>query len=218
MSGELTNLTELPGSHPLSKFEHEQYAKERSFGTAITIAAERAGLSRRSGAGSKLEQNEAVRERIGFLTAQVKEVLDEKRRRLEERQWLWHDVDIHDFYEVVDEPAYDRKGELMLDADGNPIMRKHNRLKPLSSIPVELRACIESLTYTESGRPILKLYNKSDANRELRKINGIDAPRLGDDVDPAMRLDDAKFFQMLAREAAELGVDVKMTFEVSSND
>lgn len=218
MADELTHSADLPGSHPLSKFEHERYAIERSFGTAITIAAERAGLSRRSGAGSKLEQNEAVRNRIAFLAAQEKAVHDEKRKRLEERQWLWHDWDIASFYMDVEEPVFDKNGAAVTDEDGKPLMRWHQRLKPFSEIPQELRMCIESLTYTESGRPVLKLYSKADANRELRKINGIDAPRLGDDIDPAMRLPDGEFFQMLAREAAELGVDVKMTFEVSSND
>ncbi len=207
------------GSEPLSKIAHELYAHQRSIGIAITIAAENAGLGRRSGAGSKLEQNTDVKARIAYLAAQEKAVLDAKRKRIEERQWLWHEVDIAEFYEAVDEPAYDRKGEIMLDADDNPIMRKHNRLKPLSTIPPELRACIESLSYTESGRPILKLYSKADANRELRKINGIDKASSIDDSEATLaRLPDNELFQELTRQAAELGVDVKMTFEVFGNE
>lgn len=207
------------GSEPLSKIAHEIYAHQRSIGIAITIAAENAGLGRRSGAGSKLEQNDAVKARIAFLAAQEKALLDAKRRRIEERQWLWHEVDIADFYEAVDEPAYDRKGEIMLDADGNPVMRKHNRLKPLADIPPELRACIESLSYTESGRPILKLYSKADANRELRKINGIDkAPQVGESDAPWQHLSDKEFFNELATKAYELGIDVKMTLEVFGSD
>lgn len=63
-------MESLAGSKPLSKRSHETYAWERSLGTAITIAAERAGLSRRSGAGSKIEQNDEVQARIAFLAAQ----------------------------------------------------------------------------------------------------------------------------------------------------
>lgn len=219
MSDELTNTSELPGSAPLSKFTHEMYAHERSFGTAITIAAERAGLSRRSGAGSKLEQNEEIRQRISYLAAQEKTVWDEKRKRLEERQWLWHDWDIADFYEDVEEPLVDKHGVTLTDdTTGKPVTRKRQRVRPFSKIPSELRQCIESLTYTESGRPVLKLYSKAEANKELRKINGIDLAPSHDDMDPAMRLPDGEFFRELAKQAAELGVDVKMTFEVTGNE
>jgi len=209
------SLPATTGSKPLSKHSHELYAHERSFGTAITIAAERAGLGRRSGAGSKLEQNQEVKDRITFLALQEKAVWDEKRRRLEGWPWLIHDADIAQFYERVEEPVFDRKGEVVRDAEGNPLMRKRDRLKPLSKIPAELRQCIDSITQTESGRVNLKLYSKADANRELRKINAIDkAPSL-DDGDPAMKLKDNEFFAELARQANELGVDVKMTFEVN---
>jgi len=218
LRGESATITDLPGSHPLSKFEHERYAHERSFGTAITIAAERAGLSRRSGAGSKLEQNKEVRERIAYLAAQEKAVHDEKRRRLEAWPWTVHDTDIRHYYEMVEEPWLDRDGEVIRDKDGNPLMRKRQRPKPLSKIPADLRQCIETITETESGRLNYKLYSKEVANRELRKINGIDKTPSFDDADPAMRLPDSEFFQMLTREAAELGVDVKLTFEVSPND
>lgn len=219
MADALTDTAALPGSQPLSKFAHEQYAHERSFGTAITIAAERSGLSRRSGAGSKLEQNEEVRARIAFLAAQEKTVHDEKRRRLEAWPWLVQDVDIGRFYESVEEPVFDRKGEIVCDAEGNPIMRKRDRIKPLSEIPAELRQCIESITTTESGRVNLKLYSKADANRELRKINGIDAPRLAPEGEtPWQHLSDREFFNELAVKAYELGIDVKMTLEVFGSD
>src|SRR5215467_9078410 len=112
---QLRDTVEVAGSRPLIKFEHERYAHERSFGMAITIAAERAGLSRRSGAGSKLEQREDVRDRIAYLASQEKAVHDEKRRRLEERQWLWHECDISQFYHMVEEPWIDAKGNPVID-------------------------------------------------------------------------------------------------------
>lgn len=222
------------GSEPLSKLAHELYAHERSFGTAITIAAERAGLSRRSGAGSKLEADPKVKARIAFLAAQEKAVWDEKRKRIEERQWLWHDVDVAKFYEDVEEPWLDGKGnavvEPLMGGDGNvvkndlgevimrPVMRLRQRLRSFSDMPLEHRMCVESLTFTDSGKPNLKLYSKADANRELRKINGIDkAPSL-DDSDPAMKLNDKDFFAELARQANDLGIDIRMTFEVDGRD
>lgn len=206
-------VVEVAGSRPLSKRAHETFAWERSLGTAITIAAERAGLSRRSGAGSKLEQDEAVKARIAYLAAQDREVLAAKRRRLEERHWLWHEVDIGQFYEIVDEPWIDGKGNVVIDQDGNPVMRKRERLRPLSELPLELRMCVESLTWTDSGKPNLKLYRKDDANRELRKINGIDAaPSIADGEDHA-RMSDKELFAELAKQASDLGVNLKMTFE-----
>jgi hypothetical protein len=206
------------GSEPLSKLSHELYAHERSFGTAITIAAERAGLGRRSGVGSKLEANPDVKARIAYLAGQEKAVLDEKRKRLEQRQWLWHDWDISQFYDQIEEPFLDESGNFAKDENGKLLTRTHQRLKPFSEIPQELRMCIESLTYTESGRPVLKLYSKADANKELRKINGIDKAPSNDDGDPAMRLPDNEFFKELAKQADELGVDIKMTFEISPNE
>lgn len=207
------SLPILAGSEPLSKIAHEIYAHQRSIGIAITIAAENAGLSRRSGAGSKLEQNADIKARIAYLAAQEKAILDAKRKRVEERQWLWHEIDIAEFYEAVDEPAYDRKGDPMLDADGNAVMRKHNRLKPLSDIPPEFRACIESLTYTESGRPILKLYSKADANRELRKLNGLDAQRTLDEGENISRMSDEELHAELARQAQELGISITLSYD-----
>jgi hypothetical protein len=176
MAEEVTHTAELPGSIPLNKFAHEIYARERALGQPITHAAERAGLSKRSGAGSKLETDEDVRARIAWLAREDDEIVREKRRRLEERQWLIHGCDISQFYDDVEELATDKDGNPILDKDGNPITRKRQYLRPFSEIPPELRMCIHSLTWTDSGRPNLKLYDKQEANREIRKLLGLDAP------------------------------------------
>lgn len=184
MSGTLTDAemasgsTEKPptGSIPLNNFSHELYARERALGQPITHAAQRAGLGKRTGAGSKIEAAEDVRARIAWLAREDDEIVREKRRRLEERQWLIHDCDIATFFEDVEEVENDDNGNPKLDPDGNRIIRKRQRLKHFSEIPAELRMCIEGLTYTEKGRPNLKVYSKQDASRELRKLLGLDAP------------------------------------------
>jgi hypothetical protein len=58
-----------------------------------------------AGNAAKLDRNSKIRARIAWLTRQEEEVLREKRRMLEERQWLIHDADIGDFYEIVEEVA-----------------------------------------------------------------------------------------------------------------
>ena len=164
------------GSVPLIKFSHELYARERALGQPIAHAAERAGFSKTSGAGSKCEALSKVQSRIAWLAREDDEIVREKRRRLEERQWLIHDADIAKFYEDVEEAVTDSKGCPVLDGDGEIVTRKRQMLKPFSEIPAEFRLCIHSLTWTDSGRPNLKLYDKQDASREIRKLLGLDAP------------------------------------------
>jgi hypothetical protein len=177
MADEQTDTAVLPGSVPLTKFAHEIYARERALGQPITHAAERAGLGKRSGAGSKLEDNDDIRARIAWLAREDDELVREKRRRLEERQWLIHGCDISQFYEDVEETVTDKEGNLVFDGEQKPLIRKRQFLRPFSEIPPELRMCIHSLTWTDSGRPNLKLYDKQEANREIRKLLGLDAPQ-----------------------------------------
>jgi hypothetical protein len=55
-------------------------------------------------------------------------------------------------------------------------MRKIERLKPFSALSPQQRMCIEGLTWTEKGKPNLKLFSKAKANKELRKLIGLDRP------------------------------------------
>ena len=77
-----------------------------------------------------------------------------------------------------------------------------------------LRCLIESITYTESGRPNLKLISKEYCLRELRKMLGADSP-------PEQRANDfsqytdAELLAELDRVANELGIKTASMIEPS---
>jgi hypothetical protein len=60
-----------PGSRPLRTPSHERYAFHRALMRNRRDAAELAGLSRTSGACTKIEQQQAVQDRIAFLSAKL---------------------------------------------------------------------------------------------------------------------------------------------------
>jgi hypothetical protein len=165
------------GSEPLRNDKHERFARMRALDMPLLPSAREAGYElMTAGNAAKLHRNPEIRARIAWLTRQEEEVLREKRRMLEERQWLIHDADIGDFYEIVEEVIEDEHGNPVGDAAGKPMMRRFQRLKLFDQMSRELRMCIESLSYTEKGKPNLKLYSKAKANEELRKMAGIDRP------------------------------------------
>jgi hypothetical protein len=124
----------------------------------------------------KLANKRHVLARVAYLRRHDAEVLAERRDIVAERQWLWHDIDIADYYEDAEEPRFDKNGHMLIDSDGKPVMRRYQRLKPFSALTREQRLAIESLTYTAKGEPNLKLHSKMQANIELRKIYGLDKP------------------------------------------
>ena len=178
MSTELTKSS--PGSLPLTPRSREIFAQELALGTAVTMAAAKAGLSSRSGAGSKLARNRRVLERVAYLARDEEKLFREKFRRLEARQWLIRDADIAAFYETVEEPLV-VAGKPVLDNEGNEVTRMRQRPRLFSDLPEELRACVEAFTLTDSGRANLKLYSKQEAHEKLCKLLGITAVRESDE-------------------------------------
>jgi hypothetical protein len=75
---------------------------------------------------------------------------------------------------------------------------------------------IESISYTESGKPNLKLVSKEYAHRELRRMIGGDKEqsdqRLGSTF---ANFTDAELFAEIARLANELGIKTTLTIEPS---
>ena len=75
-----------------------------------------------------------------------------------------------------------------------------------------MRCLIESITYTESGKPNLKLVSKEYCHRELRKM-------LGGDAQPAERANefsnfsDAELLAELDRVAIELGIETTLMLQ-----
>lgn len=199
MSTELTNT--ILGSQALLPRAWETFAWELALGTPVTLAADRAGLSPRSGAGSKLARNKKVLARISWLVREDEKIMAEKRRRLEERQWLIRDADIAEFYEVAEEELI-ISGKPVLDEDGKPVTRLRQRPKLFEDLPAELRACVDAYTLTDSGKANLKLYSKQDAHDKLCKMLGIDGVRREDDKQG--EVDDKDPLLTLANQIADL--------------
>jgi hypothetical protein len=65
----------------------------------------------------------------------------------------------------------------VLKRNGESYTKTVIQLKPLDKLTPQHRWLIESITYTESGKPNLKLVSKEYCHRELRKMLGGDAPQ-----------------------------------------
>ncbi len=142
---------EAPGCRPLRKPSYERYARARAMLHKQAEAGRIAGFADRSGASSKCEKNRKVQDRIAWLTRQSEEMIAVKRAEIEEFYWFAFRSDRSTFY------------------DGT-------RLRPFDEIEPEYRQLIEGLTFTEKGKPNLKLVTPSFASEALRKMLGLDAP------------------------------------------
>lgn len=181
---------------------HESYAKLRALNIPACNAAQQSGLEPRNGAVTKLERNRRVKERIAWWARQDEEILREKRAKLEQFLWAVHDCNYADFWDVAQEEV--------LDDDGEPTgeTRKVQKLKFFADMPRDMQLLVESLKYTEKGRPILSLYSKMQANMELRKLNmigGGNKTEAAEGADDYGRLTDAELVEAIARQARELG-------------
>ncbi len=87
--------------------------------------------------------------------------------------------------------------------------------KPVEKLTAQQCQLIEAITYTESGKPNLKLVSKEYCHRELRKMIGGDAQpgQLGNDFS---QYTDAELFAELGRLANELGI--KMTLTIATDE
>ena len=121
-------------------------------------------------------------------------------------------ADRADFYETVETPITDRSGHAVLKRNGEPYTKMVIQLKPLDKLTPQLRCLIESITYTESGRPNLKLISKEYCHRDLRKM-------LGGDAQPTERANefsnfsDAELLAELHRVANELAIETTLMLQ-----
>lgn len=166
-----------PGSVPLPRASNELYARHRAAGVSPTEAARRVGLNPRNGAATKLERRRAVQERLAWLCRYEPDVAFERKRYAEERLALIHDQDIAEFYEVVHEPVYGKNGIV-----GHRMVQRPKFFRDLT---IEQRRCIESYSVTDSGKTNLKLHDALAANREYRKLHGLDLPTKIAPTDPS---------------------------------
>jgi AcrR family transcriptional regulator len=152
---------------------------------------------------SKLEREvPAIRARIAYLSRDRDALIGEKRKRLEERLWLYHDGNVADYWETIEAEARDKKGEVVISADGQPKTRKITRMKDISQLTPEQQLRIESIHVNEAGIASPKLYSASWANGELRKFHSMGAQASEDNG--VQRLSDAELIAQLANQAVKV--------------
>ena len=178
------------------------------------IAGQIAGLNYDRRNLFRIEKKPAVAARIAWLSRDEEGNVRRKRQRLEEFLCRGLHADRTDFYETVEIPITDRNGNAVLKRNGEPYTKIVTQLKPLEKRTAQQRMLIESITYTESGKPNLKLVSKEYCHRELRKMIGGDAQpgQLGNDFS---HYSDAELLAELGRLANELGMETTLTIEPS---
>ncbi len=198
------------GASPLANAKWELYARERALCSSRMVAYRAAGFdsvddhTARGNAG-KLERKPAMRDRIAWLCRQDEDVLQAARKRLWELKMSMINADIGDYYVMVQRVLLDKLGNAVLDGDGNQLTRMVQELKPFSEMTAEQRSIIQSLKYTDSGRPNLELYPKTWAIVELKKMLGIGpaAQSIGDEFGDMTLPELAQF---IMREQAAIGI------------
>ena len=153
-----------PGSVRLRNHKYEAYARERAVCTPPLEAARKSGWPTITAANAiRLDRHKLIAPRIDWLTRQEEDLLRTKRAKLEAFWWGAIESDPGEYFKTITEEIQDK--------DGNVVAVKEvERFKFLTEIPADLRRLIE---VTEKG---LKLVQKSQANIELRKMLGLDAP------------------------------------------
>lgn len=208
MSETVENSSLVPGSEPLANAKWELYARERALCCSRMVAYRNAGFESEDdhaarGNAGKLERKRAITDRIAWLCRQDEDVLRAKRQRIEEFKWSVKNADIGSYYVMVELPILNKEGNPVLDDEGKQCVRIVQNLKPFSDMTAEQRSIIQSLKYTDSGRPSLEFYSKQWAVTELGKMLGSNTPTIGDEF-ADMSLDELK--EVAAREAIALGL------------
>jgi hypothetical protein len=203
------------GSRPLKNNLHERYARFRAVELPRIVAYRKAGNTARNDnvaeANSyRLEKKPGVRERIDYLVRQAQDRIIEKRQRLEEQLWAVHEADIGDFWETYEAAKTGTDGKLATDQDGKTLTVRRQRVKLINDLPSEHRKLIEDVTVDRNGNVIPKLYSKTQANAELRKM--LDIGRKEPEGNDASRLSDSELVQQLADQANQLGVKIDLSY------
>jgi hypothetical protein len=202
-----------PGSRELKNSKHERYCRLRAALQPRAQAYREAGWNTSDDDGAyshacRLERRPGVKARIEYLSRQAEDLIAEKRQRLEAQLWNIHEADIGDFFETYEAAKTNRDGKLETD-QGKMLTVRKQRAKLINDLPLEARKLIEDVTVDRNGNVIPKLYSKSEANRELRKMHNIGSQEQAPDI---TKLSDAELLRQLADQAKELGVDIKLDY------
>jgi hypothetical protein len=207
----------------LADERYERYAHERALMKSKLDAYRAAGFASvsdqaASSNASKLEREvPAIVARIAYMARDMDGLRQEKRKRLEERLWLYHDGNVADCWETIDVEVRDKKGNVVMGVDGKPKMRRITSMKDISQLTPEQQQRIESTTVNEAGIASPKLHSASWANSELRKFHSMGAQASEDNG--VQRLSDAELITQLANQAKELGIEIDLSYRLgSSND
>lgn len=208
MSETVENSSLVPGSEPLANAKWELYARERALCCSRMVAYRNAGFESEDdhaarGNAGKLERKRAITDRIAWLCRQDEDVLRAKRQRIEEFKWSVKNADIGSYYVMVELPILNKEGNPVLDDEGKQRVRIVQNLKAFSDMTAEQRSIIQSLKYTDSGRPNLELYSKQWAVTELGKTLGANEPTIGDEFGDMTLPDLARY---ITREQVSMGL------------
>jgi len=208
----MSELAVGAATKPLKHPKYEIFARQRALNQSPLVASQIAGLNHDRRNLFRIEKKPVVAARIAWLSRQDEEALREKRNRLDELLWVGLYVDRAEFYETVETPITDRNGHAVLKRNGESYTKTVIQLKPLDKLTPQHRWLIESITYTESGKPNLKLVSKEYCHRELRKMLGGDAPpeQRANDLS---QYTDADLLAELDRVANELGIKTASIIE-----
>jgi hypothetical protein len=207
---------DIEGSRPLPNRKHERFcwliAQLRPKGDAYRQSGFVAKDEHTAdGNAARLLRRHDIQDRVAYLSRQEEEILQAKRRRIEEFLWSVHEANLADLWETVEVEKRDKKGNVVYGDDGKtPIMVKRQQPRPLSELPDDVQRVVETCQVDEHGRVIPKPYSKMQANQELRKLLNIGAA-MRDDGELA-RLSDAELVAELSRQAKELGVEIDLSY------
>jgi hypothetical protein len=127
------------GSRALKNAKYEKYCRLRALAQPRIGAYREVGWQSRTDNAAyinacRLERRPEIRDRIAYLIRQEEDLIEEKRRRIEEQLWAIHEADPGDYFESYDGYRRDQTGQPEHDPDGNKIQEKRQRPKLLEEI------------------------------------------------------------------------------------
>ena len=219
----LVSLGISPGSKPLKHSKWERYARYRAQALPRIVAFRKLGNYAANDKiahnnASRLENKPGVKARIHYLTKQAEERIIEKRQRIEERLWSIHESNIQDFFTTEVDLNPTETSNNPAEIANNPDQQKVGVLprarvvpRPLTELDPETAKLIEDIAIDSKGRLIPKLYSKTWANAELRKMLDIGGQKEREQTEVS-RLSDAELIQRLADQAKELGIEIDLNY------
>ena len=212
-----------PESRALKNAKYERYCRLRALAQPRILAYREVGWGSREDDvayinACRLERRPEIRDRIAYLTRREEDLIAEKRRRIEEQLWAIHEANIQDFFtteedlnptETINNPA-----EIASNSDQQKVAispRARVVPRPLTELDPESAKLIEDVTVDSKGKLIPKLYSKTWANAELRKMLNIGGQKEREQTDVS-RLSDAELIQRLADQAKELGIEIDLNY------